>query len=335
MPMNSIGDLALNLLLRSQGTRIRMQIDRFTQELSSGQVVDVAGRLRGDFSHLADMDRSLKRLNALTSAAAETGLIAEATQDSLESVHQTVTGLSETLLAVSLSGQAVSHAQAGVAARAALDTMISALNTSVGGRALFSGIAEDQKSLQSADTLLEDLGSAISGQSTPAGALQAARDWFDDPAGFSSTVYSGADRSRAAVQVSEAEQVALRLRADDPVFREALMLAAVAALANDQGLSLDINDRSEIFEQVGTRLLGTGDNLVELRAETGDAQARIERASIANSSAKSSLELARGELIGADPYETAIRLEAVQFQLESLYTTTVRNARLTLVNFLQ
>lgn len=335
MSLNSIGDLAQTLMLRSQGTRIRMQIDTLTQELSSGQVADVAGRLRGDFSHLSDMDRSLKRLNALSTAAAETRLLADATQASLETVNQAATDLSDSLLSVSLSNQAFSHAQASVEARSALDTMVSALNTSLAGRSVFAGVAEDQAPLRSADTLLSGLRDAVAGQSTPSDILQAARDWFDDAAGFQSVVYTGSDQSRSPVQVSGNDQVALARRADDPVFREGLMLAAVAALANDPALSLDTTTRSAIFEAAGTGLLGTRDRMVELQAEVGDAQARIEKAQTGNSMARTSLELARGELIGADPYETAIRLEAVQFQLESLYTTTVRNSRLTLVNFLR
>lgn len=335
MSLNSIGDLAQNLMLRSQGTRIRMQIDTLTHELSSGQVADVTGRLRGDFSHLADMDRSLKRLHALSIAAAETGLLADATQASLETVNTAATDLSDSLLSVSMSNQAVSHTQAAVKARSALDTMVSALNTSLAGRSLFAGIAEDQSPLQSADTLLSELRTAISGQSTPSDILQAAQDWFDDPAGFQTVIYAGSGQSRNPVQVSANGQVALAHRADDPVFREGLMLAAVAALANDPALPLNTTTRSAIFETAGTGLLGTRDRLVELQAEVGDTQARIEQAKIGNSMARTSLELARGELIGADPYETAIRLEAVQFQLESLYTTTVRNSRLTLVNFLR
>ncbi|MCV2887479.1 flagellin [Ruegeria aquimaris] len=335
MSLNSIGDLAQNLMLRSQGTRIRMQIDTLTQELSSGQVADVTGRLRGDFSHLADMDRSLKRLHALSTAAAETGLLADATQASLETVNTAATDLSDSLLSVSLSNQAVSHTQAAVKARSALDTMISALNTSLAGRSLFAGVAEDQSPLRDADTLLSELRTAVSGQSTPADMLQAARDWFDDPAGFQAAIYTGSDQSRSPVRVSENDEIALDRRADDPVFREGLMLAAVAALANDPALSLDSTGRNAIFQAAGTGLLGTRDRLVELQAEVGDAQSRIEKARTGNSMARTSLDLARGELIGADPYETAIRLEAVQFQLESLYTTTVRNSRLTLVNFLR
>ncbi|MCE8508844.1 flagellar biosynthesis protein FlgL [Ruegeria pomeroyi] len=335
MAMNSLGDLAQNLMLRSYGTRIRNEVNTLTRELSTGEVSDISGRLRGDYSHLADMDRSLRRLSALSTANAEAKLMASASQTSLGTVEETASDLSEALLAVSISNQAVSHAQAGVKAHGALGTMISALNTSVGGRSLFAGIATDQAPLASADTLLSELRTALSGLSTPADILQAAQDWFDDPAGFVATVYEGADQSLAPIQVSEDTEVALTRRADDPAFRKALQLASVAALAEDSTLGLSADTKTALFKQVGADLLGARDGIVALQAETGDAEARIEKAATRNGAAKGGLELARGELVGADPYETAIRLEAVQFQLESLYTTTVRNSRLSLVNFLR
>ncbi|MCE8522898.1 flagellar biosynthesis protein FlgL [Ruegeria pomeroyi] len=335
MAMNSLGDLAQNLMLRSYGTRIRNDINTLTRELSTGEVADVSGRLRGDFSHLADMDRSLRRLSALSAANAEAKLMASASQASLATVEETVTDLSDSLLSVALSNQAVSHAHAGVKARGALGTMISSLNTSVGGRSLFAGVATDQAPLSSADTILSGLRTALSGLSTPGDIMQAARDWFDDPAGFVATVYTGSDQSLAPVQVSENTQVSLTRRADDSAFRDALRLASVSALAEDPALGLSADTKTALFKQIGVDLLGTRDGIVTLQAEIGDAEARIEKAAARNGAAKSGLERARGELVGADPYETAIRLEAVQYQLESLYTTTVRNSRLSLVNFLR
>nr|WP_254449254.1 flagellin [Ruegeria sp. HKCCA5491] len=64
-------------------------------------------------------------------------------------------------------------------------------------------------------------------------------------------------------------------------------------------------------------------------------QARVEQASTRNSAARTSLEYSRNELIAADPYQTVAQLQTVQFQLESLYSVTVRNANLSLVNFLR
>ncbi|WP_171097850.1 transglycosylase SLT domain-containing protein [Ruegeria sp. HKCCD7255] len=69
-------------------------------------------------------------------------------------------------------------------------------------------------------------------------------------------------------------------------------------------------------------------------AQLGAAEARIEQAATRNAAAMTSIEFARNQLIAADPYETATQLQTVQFQLESHYSVTVRNAGLSLVNFL-
>ena len=41
------------------------------------------------------------------------------------------------------------------------------------------------------------------------------------------------------------------------------------------------------------------------------------------------------EIVAADPYQTAVDLEAAQLQLESLFTITARLSRLTLTEFIR
>ena len=59
-----------------------------------------------------------------------------------------------------------------------------------------------------------------------------------------------------------------------------------------------------------------------------------EEASTRLSAERTSYEIARTGLLEADPYETASRLEDVQFQLEALYAVTARMARLSLTSYL-
>ena len=48
-----------------------------------------------------------------------------------------------------------------------------------------------------------------------------------------------------------------------------------------------------------------------------------------------SLELAQSDLVGADPYRLATELEAVQTNLEMLYSITARLSRLNLTDFIR
>ena len=87
--------------------------------------------------------------------------------------------------------------------------------------------------------------------------------------------------------------------------------------------------------RAGELSLGAVDGLTTARATLGYAEARIEEASVRLTAQNTSLEIARSELISADPYDTIVKLEETQFRLESLYTATVKLSQLSLVGFLR
>ncbi|WP_254436262.1 flagellin [Ruegeria arenilitoris] len=335
MNLTSIGDLARGMTLKTRSAELKTQIETLSYEMSTGKVQDVSGRLDGDYSHLLDLDRSLSRLDAYRVSTAEAGLFTDAMQLSLTTIDGSVSEFTASLLSFGTSNQAVSHENASVQARNELDTLISALNTRAGGRSLYSGIATDVSPLPSTDTLLTALEAELTGHVTASDIRQAAEDWFNDPAGFDAVIYQGSDTALAAMQISENESVRIPITATDPAIKDALRDIAVAALVSDDALNLPRDQRTALFTQLGVDLANTQNDIVNLRAQVGSAEARIEQAATRNSAAQTSLEYSRNKLIAADPYETAAQLQTVQFQLESLYSVTVRNANLSLVNFLR
>jgi flagellar hook-associated protein 3 FlgL len=334
MTLNSIGDLARGLTLRARSTEIKTQIETLSYEMSTGQVKDISAHLDGDFSHLLDLDRALSQLDAFSIATAEARLFTNAMQLSLGTFDDSVSDVSAALLSFGTSNQTVTHDQAAVHARNELDTIISALNTRAGGRSLYSGIATDVSPLASADALMNALRTEISGLTTVTAIRQAADSWFNDPAGFDAVIYQGSATALAPMQISETEKINVPVTATNPAFKAALRDVAMAALATDPGLNLAPATQTGLFTQLGVDLANAQVETVKLRAQVGAAEARVEQAATRNASARTSAEYARGALIGADPYETAARLQTVQFQLESLYSVTVRNSNLSLVNFL-
>ncbi len=335
MTLNSIGDLARGLTLRTRSTEIKSQIESLSYEMSTGQVQDISGRLAGDYSHLLDLDRSLERLDAFSIATAEAKLFTEAMQLSLTTFSNSVAEMSASLLSFGTANQTVTHEQASVQARNELDTMISALNTRAGGRSLYSGTMTDNTPLPSAEALLGALQAELVGLVGVTDIRQAAEDWFDDPAGFDAVIYQGGANTLAPMQITENEHVTLPITATNPALKAAMRDVAVAALATDETLGWVPELRTAVFTQLGVDLANAQDATVNLRAGVGAAEARIEQAATRNAAAKTSAGYARNELIAADPYETAARLQTVQFQLESLYSVTVRNSNLSLVNFLR
>ena len=335
MTLNSIGDLARGLTLRTRSTEIKSQIETLSYEMSTGKVQDVPGRLAGDYSHLLDLDHGLERLEAFSVATAEARLFTDAMQRSLTTFSGSVAEMSASLLSFGTANQTVTHEHAAVQARNELDTMISAINTRAGGRSLYSGTSTDVSPLPSTETLLGALQAELTGLTTATDIRQAAEDWFNDPAGFDTVIYRGGATALSPMQISENEQIDAPITATDPAIKAALRDVAVAALASEDALAWAPGLRTALFTELGVDLANTQDATVNLRAQVGAAEARVEQAATRNAAAKTSAEHARNALIAADPYETAARLQTVQFQLESLYSVTVRNANLSLVNFLR
>jgi len=322
------------LMLRTQSSALKATIITLTEELASGQTNDVAARLGGDYSYLLDIDHNLSRLSGYAVAASEASLFTSAAQLGLGRMQEVAATLGADLLTINPSYIETVRLHTGQQARTGLDTILAALNGSVGGRSLFAGTATDVSPMASADTLITALQAEVAGLTLTSQILAAVDNWFDDPGGFKTTMYSGSDQALAPIQVGANEQVTLSLQADNPEFRSILRNAALAVLATDPGLGLDVDAQNALLHIAGEGLLNDDRGLTGLRADMGYAQARIEEASSRTAAARTSLEYARNELLAADPFETATRLEEVQFQLESLYAVTVRTARLTLLSFL-
>lgn len=335
MSVTSIGDMAQSLVLRTRSAELRQTMTTLTEELSSGRVSDVVRRVGGDFSYLADIERSLTRLNGFSVAASEAVLFVGATQSYLERLQDVAGSLGGTLLSAGPSNLAPVRAEAVREARAGLGAVLSALNGTIAGRSLFAGTATDQAAVGPDQTLLGAVKTVISGLGSADAIIRAAEDWFADPAGFRAVMYLGSDQALAPIQVGPGQQVEVSLRADDPSFGDLLRNIALAALVDDVDLNLAADTQTELMRTAAEGMLASQDRLVGLRSDLGFAEARIEDASSRNASARVGLEYAKGALLEADPFETATRLEDVQFRLESLYSVTVRSARLSLVSFLK
>jgi len=334
MPVTTIGDMASSLLLRTRSAQLKQTMSTLTQELTTGQTSDINARLGGDYSYLSDIENGLKRLQGYSVAATEAGLLADTMQTSLNRVHDTASSLSASLLATATTMAGPARDHGAEQAEADLTTIMSALNGSVAGRSMFAGTATDQAALGPPSDLLDGLRIAITGQPTVADMRTAAEAWFNDPAGFQATVYTGGTEDLSNTRIGDGIEVSLSLRADDQVFRDLMRETALAALATDPALGLDEQQRTELFLASGQGMLAATDALTRTRADLGYAQSRIEETQVQTASSRMGLEYAKGKLLEADPFETATQLETVQFQLESLYTVTARTSRLSLVNFL-
>lgn len=330
----SIGDMASSYAQRQRNVSIKQEIHRLTSELASGQVTDTRKVLAGNYSYLTDIERKMTTLSGYGVATAEATHYAAAMQTSLGQISEIAEGLSASLLAAGTNATGPSPATTASEAKNALGSIIGRLNAQVAGRHMFSGTATDRPPIVDVDTLLMDLGAAVAGATTPDEVLAAAVAWFDDPAGFPATAYVGSDDGISPFDLSHTETVSLDIRATAPELRDSLRLAAVAALADDPGLGLTATDQKELFRKAGQEMLLAQDDLISLQARVGFVETRIEEITTRNAAELTSLEYTKSALLAVDPFEAATRLEEAQFQLQSLYSVTVRMSQLSIVNFL-
>jgi flagellar hook-associated protein 3 FlgL len=334
MSSSSIGDLSQSFLFQRRSVELRRDLSRLTDELSSGKVADVRNVLAGNHNYLTGLERSIETLKGYSVANSEAAYLTGAMQLSLERVQGFGGQLGLDLVLASGGPIGVVVGNPSENARTQLQGIVSSLNDDVAGRSLFGGTATNRPPLQNADSLISQLRTAVSGQTTPADIMAAAELWFADPLGFDSLVYSGSFNSLAPFSLSETEMASLDVKANDPAIKNLLMHTAVAALADDPVLGLDVNARSELFGMAGLGLQSNQDQIVSLRSRIGFVEERIEMIGVRNQAEETSNEFARNALLSADPFETATELENVQFYLQSLYSVTVRSSQLSLVNFL-
>lgn len=334
MNYGSLGDLSRAYAMQTRNTSLKQDIERLTTELSTGQTADLRTAVGSNAAYVSDLERSLTKLDGYDLATLEAGQFASGVQTALTYIDDLNDSFRDSMLNTSGSALGAGTTTSVSMAYQTLGSVIGALNTSVGGRSVFSGMATDTAPLAPVDDLLADLSSVMAGAGSVDDMMAAAKTWFDDPAGFGATGYLGSDTALAPMALSDVESVSFDIRADDPALRETLRNLAMVALADDPALALTTTQQSEMIDKTTANVVSSSGALIDLQAMVGVTENRIETLSVRNSAERSALEIARNDLLSIDPFQSATELEQVQFQLESLYAITSRMSQLSLVNYL-
>lgn len=335
MTFSSVGDLARSFQLSRETARLNADLQRFAGEVASGRKEDLIGAVRGDFRALAGLERSLTSLDAHEVTVNESALAAEAGQDILGRIAADANDLSASLLLVQEATDAQLTASAAEDARQKFSSAVSGLNTIVAGRTLFAGQAFDGPALDASETILGDLAVAVAAETTAADVLTAIDTFFAPGGYFETTSYLGSANPANPVALGNGSTADPLRGATDPEIVEVLKDLATAAVI-DLGVLAGIpEERAELARTAGERLVTSQAQLVGLRADLGVAQERIESARSRIGAERASYELARLEILQADPLESAAQLRQVEDQLQSLYIITGRIYNLSLANYLR
>ena len=334
MPVISVGDMSQQFISMRNSGAIKSELSELAESLSSGRVTDVTRTLNGDTVRLSGINYSLVQMKGYQQSITETTQTLIGIQAILGQVDTMRADTAEQLLLVSDES---TISQVDEAARAARDTfseMVTVLNTQIADRSLMSGTRVDNPALANPEDMLADMITAIGGATTPAAISAAITTWFNDPAGgFATMGYLGDTGAVAQRRVSETNTVDLDARADDPAIRETLKFAAVAAMANDL-TGLDRTTKATLLQDAGTGLFTASSELIGVRARIGSAEAEVAQSETEMNAQKTSLEIAKNNLVSADPFDTASRLQSVQLQLETHYSVTARLSQLSLLRYI-
>ena len=334
MSLISLGDMAQSFMLRRQTVAVKSDLQRLTLELTTGRVADIAARVSGDLVPISGIDASLARLNGYRAVTAETGLFAGSMQIALGVVDDLSSDLSRTLLAATSSASQTLIDAAGSEARSRLETAMSALNTRVGDRTLFAGVATTGRAIVDMETMMLALDTAAAGATTAQDIELAVSAWFNAPTGFAAVAYTGG-AALARVNIAPGEEAAMDITANDPAIRSTVKGLALAVLLGRGVLVGQPAERQNLANRAGLSLLESQTDRTYLAARLGAAQAQIDAAASRNAAETTSLQIARADMTAADPFETASKLQETQQQLEKIYAITARITRLSLMDYLR
>jgi len=334
MQINSLGDMARTYSMQSRNTALKQDLQRLTVEISTGQIADLRYVSDNNTFFLNDIGRSLKKLDGYALATREAGQFISSIQSTLGRIGDMNSSFQSTLMTASNKAFGDTSSRILSEAKTTLGQVINAMNTSTGGRTVFAGISTDILPVAPQDDILSAVSAAMAGAGNVDDMLAAAQAWFEDPAGYSAIGYRGATTSLAPVTLSDSDTVQFDFRGDDPALRDILRNLVVIALADDPALGFTQAQQSELFQKSLNAVLDSSTEMVNLQAQVGFSEARIEALTVRHSTERASLEMARNDLLSVDPYQSATELEQVQFQLQSLYAITSRMSQLSLVNYL-
>lgn len=334
MRVQGFGDLAHFMLRSTQMAALKSSAAAASTELTTGIMADSVRQLGASNGVLASIEGALARLGAYHTTGQAAELRVGTALTALESFDDRAGTLAADLVNATATANAVTIDALGRESAQAFEGAVALLNTTVAGRSLFAGTAENGPALIPADQILDLLEIATASSLTAADVEAAVTAWFDDPAGFEAQAFLG-NTARAPVALSDQDQVDLSVTPLDPGIRDTLKGLAMAALLDRGAMAGSVTERRNLAVRAGQQVIESGAKRIAAAAELGVTAAQIDRAQTRNSAERSGLEIARARLISVDPLQSATRLEQTQTQLETLYGVTARLSRMTLMDFLR
>ncbi len=331
----SFGDMAHHLLLRRKSASLKAKLPVLSHEMTTGKFKDKALKLNGQLGILAGLEKSLSRAKTHASTA----------QSVTQFLNQQELVIKEltTLATDSMSGMApvMQNGSERDVTRVLSDagdvfaSAISVINTRFAGRSIFSGIATTQAAIAPSEQILDLLFSEVTMPTSVFAISDIVDEWFSPGGGFDAAGYLGSSQSPAPVHIGSGRFVKNDVTAQDTAIRVALAAFAKPALFGKLNINHPSPNAHAGLQEAYFSLLSSERALIELGARIGSNQEKALTGLLRAETEKTSLSLARAELIASDPYEAASKFENAITLIDTVYALTARASRLTLSDYLK
>ncbi len=356
-----ISSYSLSAASRSGVFRAQNDLRDAQKEVTTGRLADVGLTLGSGSRQSISMRAELQTVDQQVQTNGVLGTRFDQMQTALSSIADSAQGFLQSLLA---NGSTATGTTATVSqAKSSLDQLMDALNTSSGGRYLFSGAQSDQPAIAfqssggstavgaydqgssaqaaTADAFATAFGTTQDGAGVAAISADDLKTFLDGPfadlfgdagasGGFGN--FTGTSTQPVYNSIDGASRVNTAYPAASEAFRN---IAKAYVMLSDLGAGGMSDDARQLLTRQATDTLGKGiSQLTEMRGQIGATQARIENTNTALKSRSNVVTMSLNSLEEVDPYEASVRVTNLTNLLESSYALTARISRLSLLNYL-
>lgn len=336
MTMQSIGDLASLMVSRHRQNELQRATQASATEATTGIFQDKAAHLRGTTLSLALAERQTTLLEQHKRGISEAGILASATQSSLEHIRGMSEDLANSLsLVTQIDDPSELKLLAGRAESTFRDT-VNSLNSKVAGKYLFAGSSTDTQPLMDGAAFVASIRTAMTGATSLPDVQTILSDWFSTPGGpFETLAYSGSTMGKIVVPIGPSSNVEMDLRADSNVMRATLEALALSFVATDDAVNLSPSDQQDLLTQSASDLRLSIEDLTVNQGQIGLLEQQIAEHS---KLVEAKLDRAQSDLqtlIGVDQFQAVTEFEATNAQLEIFYQLTARASQTSLSSYLR
>jgi flagellar hook-associated protein 3 FlgL len=339
MITTSYGDMSQRIAQHRQNFDLKRTLSTTTQELTTGLVQDKSLRLNGNVALLAGLNNATKMASARKATAQSAAVFFSVQQTILSDLrNEAQFGILDDI-ARSTSENSADIARGITLMEHRFGTAVAMLNTQIGGRTLFAGTAASGVALADADVILDAIYQEMIAAFPTGSDANSARAfisaWFAPGGQFDTIAYLGGPQLPSKLDLGQGITVSMEITAQEPALRQVLSSFAMGAIMAKGIFEQDRPQQQALLKHASDSLQAAQLGLIDLSARLGIEEERAQSGRARAEAEYTAMSIARVDLLEADPFEAAAKLEQTLTQLDVMYNLTARLSRLTLANYLR